>query len=215
MKPYFKDVDFLEEARERATEQFRDKKVFDKYLDVMLYNNIGLLEEFKDLKQLLNVDNASGETLDLIGRIVGQERIITDITTIIYFAFEGYALGTGYGAIDNLGSTGNYKDLYDTSEGEKVLLSDIEYRLFIKAKMFKNNMSATPKGLIDLIEGVVGRRDVIKFEDGGARVKVFLSSDLTLLEKAILKFAIRGDQFDEYYLPIPVGVGGEFAEFTP
>lgn len=215
MKPYFKEVDFLEEAKERVTDQFEVKEVFNKYLDVMLYNNIELLQEFKDLKQLLNVDNASGETLNLIGRIVGQDRIITDITTIIYFAFEGYALGTGYGAIGNLGSTGNYKDLYDTSEGEKVLLSDTEYRLFIKARMFKNNMTATPKGLLDLMEGVVGRRDAVRFEDGGAKVKVYISSDLTLLEKAILRFALRGDQFDEYFLPIPVGVGGEFSEFTP
>lgn len=213
MKPDFKDLDFLGVARDRVTEVFESKEVFDKYLDIMMFNNIQLLKVFKDLAQTLNVDNAKGEVLDLIGSIVGQPRIITDITTIIFFAYEGYTLGSGYGAVNNLSDTGNYKSLYDKGDGEKVLLSDKEYRLFIKARMFKNNMSATPKGLLDLARGVMGREDTIRYEDGGAKVLILLNNSLTLLEKATLKFVMRGDSYEDYFLPIPVGVRADFGNF--
>lgn len=215
MKPHFKDLDFLGVARGRVTEVFDSQPIFDKYLDAMLYNNVELIKVFKAMKQNLNVEFAKGENLDLIGRIVGQPRIITDITTIIFFAYQGYTLGSGYGSVGNLGDTGNYKDLYNTGSGEKVSLSDSEYRLFIKARMFKNNMSATPQGLLDLVRGVTGKEDGVRFVDGGAKVLILLNNKLTLLEKATLKFVMRGDSFEDYFLPIPVGVAADFGNFDP
>lgn len=215
MTPDFKDLDFLGVARGRVTDVFKGKEVFDKYLDVMLHNNIEILGLLKSIKQTLNVDNARGANLDLIGKIVGQPRIISDITTIIFFAFEGYTFGTGYGGIGDLGDTGNYKDLYSSEEPEKVLLSDKEYRLFIKVRMAKNNMAATPKGLLDLARIITGMEDSIRFEDGGAQVKILVNNNIPLLEKAILKFAVREANFSDFFLPITVGVLADFGSFNP
>ena len=70
----FDVVPYLDVARERKTFAFSDKVVFDKYLQLLLMGQIELQETLKDLMQLRSIDTAEGEQLDIIGRIVGQER---------------------------------------------------------------------------------------------------------------------------------------------
>ncbi len=71
----FDVFDYLGIAREDVTEQFKDKTVFDKFLQLLLDANIELQYVYKDLMQLRSIDTATGAQLDLIGEIVGQERI--------------------------------------------------------------------------------------------------------------------------------------------
>lgn len=67
-------VEYLDEARGRVTEQFKDKIVFDRYIQLMIKESLNIQLMFKDLMQLRSLDTATGAQLDILGDIVGQER---------------------------------------------------------------------------------------------------------------------------------------------
>lgn len=93
MIPPFTDVDFLAEARENVTEQFKGKVVFDKYLQLLISSLNDVENMFKQLLQQRGLDEAVGEQLDVIGRIVGQPRTLISLELYNYFAFQGYPAG--------------------------------------------------------------------------------------------------------------------------
>ncbi len=63
----FNTVDYLEEARDRVTQQFKDQDIFDRYLQILLINNTELQDVIKDLMQKRSIDTAEGVQLDIIG----------------------------------------------------------------------------------------------------------------------------------------------------
>lgn len=78
----FIEVDYLEEARSRVTEQFKEKPIFDKYLELLIGGKIELQQVFKDLMQKRSLDTAEGAQLDQIGEIVGQGRTLVNVQTM-------------------------------------------------------------------------------------------------------------------------------------
>ena len=70
----FEVVPYLEEARPRYTEQFKNKEVFDKYIQLLIYGQEQLQLVFQDLIQKRSLDTAGGEQLNLIGELVGLPR---------------------------------------------------------------------------------------------------------------------------------------------
>lgn len=74
----FNFVDYLELARSRTTEQFKleNAPVFDRYLQLLVVEIQNLQQVFRDLKQLRSLDTAVGDQLDIIGDIVGQDRVL-------------------------------------------------------------------------------------------------------------------------------------------
>lgn len=78
----FIEVDYLEEARSRVTEQFKEKPIFDKYLHLLIGGKIELQQVFKDLMQKRSLDTAEGAQLDQIGEIVGQSRTLVNVQTM-------------------------------------------------------------------------------------------------------------------------------------
>lgn len=75
----FIEVDYLEEARSMVTEQFKEKTIFDKYLELLIGGKIELQQVFKDLMQKRSLDTAEGVQLDQIGEIVGQSRTLVNV----------------------------------------------------------------------------------------------------------------------------------------
>lgn len=71
----YETTDYIEEARGRLTYQFEEKDIIDRYLQLLIKEQESLQTAFKDLLQLRYVDTAFGATLDIIGNIVGQDRI--------------------------------------------------------------------------------------------------------------------------------------------
>ena len=78
----FIEVDYLEEARSRITEQFKEKPIFDKYLELLIGGKIELQQVFKDLMQKRSLNTAIGSQLDQIGEIVGQSRTLVNVQTM-------------------------------------------------------------------------------------------------------------------------------------
>jgi len=136
--------------------------------------------EFENVYSFLNeffnqfdLDVATGDRLDKIGKIVGISRIVEGGAAKKFFGYLGALNVLGY-------DDGRYfvegDDLYTDSE-----LTDGQYRLFIKAKITKNNVSAIMvdderSGLQSAIQSLFnGEAYVIDNQD--MSLNLYISSD--------------------------------------
>ena len=104
----------------------------------VIYDNANLLDYAYD------VDNAVGKQLDIIGKIVGINRKVPFAVPKNYFGFDGhlnaYPFGSKFNVVIAYPLKSKFEFLY--TDG---FLNDYDYKLFIKAKIVRNN--ATSKGI--------------------------------------------------------------------
>lgn len=208
----FKWKDFYSEAKERSTDVFRDKTVFQKYLSLMLSEHESLQEALRYLKEDFNVHRAKGKDLDIIGELVGQKRTLFDSNLLDYFVFEGVISGEGFGDVNDPDVGGLFYDLRQPEQGS-VTLNDEQYRLFIKAKMLKNNLNPTPPNLITFLNFVFGDKSY-RIEDGGGVCTVFFKGRWPSFERNLLTYYTTEDGYIDYFVPRPIGVELRFEEET-
>src|ERR1043165_731025 len=133
---------YLDTARTRVTEQFKDEVVFDRYLQLLLQGFQRLELIYKDLMQLRSLDTATGAQLDVIGNIVGQDRELIAADLFDFFGMQGALNAASMGDL-NLPTTGGIFYGYGTDLGGNIRLDDDTYRLFIRAKIYKNSTTST------------------------------------------------------------------------
>jgi len=122
-----------------------------------------------------DLDNATGHRLDIIGKIVGFSRIISDVVEKSYFGFADNALMTGMNdkfsppAIPLFPFLDKFEDVRGATE-----LNDSDYKTFIVAKISKN----TGSGTIGDNNGRIGIQNaLLKISDG---LTVVDNYDMTL-----------------------------------
>ncbi|MNQ58990.1 hypothetical protein D3C85_732100 [compost metagenome] len=208
----FVEVDYLEEARSRFTSQFEDKVVFDKYVQLLIAAQTELSSVFKDLMQLRSIDTATGAQLDILGQIVGQDRVLLNADFFEFFGFLGVDKANSFGDIDDP-TVGSF--FYDFGEplGGNILLNDDTYRLFIKAKIYKNSTASSPEEFIKVINLIFGTTSTFVAETGNASINVLFGRPLTSLEKALLGYVDSSSGYDSRLIPKTVGVRINYGEF--
>lgn len=87
------------------------------------------------IPDMLDIDNARGVNLDIIGKIVGQDRMLPEAIEREFFAFLGDGMTKGFRRGGMSGSPW-YRN-GDAIAGS-VSLSDSEMRILIKARCIKN-----------------------------------------------------------------------------
>lgn len=209
---HFEIEQYLEVARSRVTEQFKDKEVFDKYLQLLIGGKIELQEVFRQLMQERSIDTAVGAQLDIIGDIVGQPRELIDSSLLSFFAFQGYPEAESYGDLNNNSSGGAYYDLRNPLTGN-TLLTDEQYRLFIKAKIIKNNTNATPNQFIDFMKFVFGIELSLVVAEGDAEFTIMLGKELSSFERVLLTYVSYSSGYPSRFIPKPIGVRVSFGQF--
>ena len=197
----FYENDFRVEALERITEQFKNKPVFQKYLFLMLTGSTEALNVVKDLMQLRSLDTAVGEQLDILGRIVGQDRVLVGADTFKYFGFDGSTLSSTFGSTYN-GALGGYWYSYGKPVGGNIRLNDTQYKLFIKAKIKKNTTDGTVESVLDFLGFVFGLKGFLVSSSGG-NATIRISRTLSSFERSLIEF-VGAD--GSYFLPRPLGV---------
>lgn len=97
------------------------------------------------LERSINIDDASGAALDLIGDIVGQSRALSDAIYLAFFGYQGQNSTTGYGQA-------RYRQYGESTLGGITVLADEEYRGllrwrkdFIKARGTVNDIKRSVK----------------------------------------------------------------------
>lgn len=207
----FTSIDYLEEARGRVTYAFKDKVVFDKYLELLIDQQLQIQQVFKDLLQKRSIDTATGVNLDIIGEIVGQPRELISADLFTFFGFEG-AIGA-----DTFGDgvsplTGGKFYSFGDAVGGNVLLDDEAYRLFIKAKILKNTTASTPEEFISFVNYLFGT-DSTFVAEGQAEYTVFFGRPLTAFEQVLLNYVSTSQGFPSRLIPKTVGVRVNFGYF--
>ena len=104
----------------------------------VIYDNASLLDYAYD------VDNAVGKQLDIIGKIVGINRNVPFAVPKNYFGFDGHLNAYPFGSKFNVVIAYPLKSKFEFPYTDG-FLNDSDYRLFIKAKIVRNN--ATSKGI--------------------------------------------------------------------
>ena len=210
----FEIQQYLEVARSRTTEQFKleTAPIFDKYLQLLLGGKIEIQNVLQDLMQKRSIDTATGAQLDIIGDIVGQPRELIDTALLTFFAFQGYPNAQSYGDLDNPKLGGYYYDIDNPLAGN-TLLTDEQYRLFIKAKIIKNNTNVTPNQFIDFMKFVFGVDISLVVAEGNAEFTIMLGRELNSFERVLLTYTSYSSGYPSRFVPKPIGVRVNFAEF--
>ena len=203
--------DFNERIEEIITTQFADQPVVHKYLRLWVEE----LKELGDVQQSLaqdrSIGEATGEVLNIIGRIVGQERTIVGADLYDFFGFRGHlqALGWGSNYVEGIG--GRWWSLGAPMGGD-VTLDDEQYRQVIKARIMRNNSRGTPEDMLRYIRFVFGVDGKFTWNEG-AVARVGVGRKLTNFEKALIAAEFSFQRYPTYYSPKPLGVALELFEY--
>lgn len=204
----FVNEEFLNVARSRVTEQFKQKPVYDRYLQLLLSGKIELQNTIQDTMQLRSIDTAVGVQLDVIGEIVGRPRGLVTSDIFYYFGFEGAAQGESFGSTTDPTVGGQWYSL-DAPVGISREPSDEEYRIILKAKIIKNRTLARPEDVINAYKFLFGAGTVTIEELGPAQVRIGIGKILNNVERGLL-FDLGGAGT---LLPKPIGVSYVYSEF--
>lgn len=160
-------VNYVEQAKGRITEQFKDRPRLEQLITVWLEGNQLLQETFIDIEKIKDIDEASGVQLDNIGNIIGQPRELVDIAATGFFGFDSDPGAKPFGSINN-GQGGLYFSL-DNPDSGVIALSDGLFKTFLKAKILQNNAGTNPEEIIQAFE-LIFEPDRVEFFEGGTDV---------------------------------------------
>ncbi|AMR57644.1 hypothetical protein vB_PsyM_KIL3b_0077 [Pseudomonas phage vB_PsyM_KIL3b] len=207
LNPFVED-EFLNVARSRVTEQFKNKLNYDKYLQLLLSGKIELQKVVKDTMQLRSLDTATGAQLDTIGEIVGRPRGTVTSDIFYYFGFEGSKNGLPFSSTTDATVGGQWYSI-DAPLGISRPPSDDEYRIILKSKIIKNRTLATPEDVITAYKFLFGASKVTIEERSPAEVRIGIGKILNNVERGLL-FDLGGAG---QLLPKPAGVHYTYTEF--
>lgn len=164
-------------------------------------------ETWHGLAQLplaLSIAHAEGANLDLVGKHVGQSRVLSGLAPRGLFAFAGAPGGLGF----RRGQTGGGK-WYRAGDPvtASVRLDDDDYRFLIRCRVAKNYMTGTVENMTDMLEFIFGA--------GSTAYDQFdMSMSVLIQAQAITEFK-RYAITTLDILPRPVGVGIKFYVALP
>ncbi|UZO33115.1 hypothetical protein 20Sep418_00210 [Pseudomonas phage 20Sep418] len=204
----FDREDYLEVARERVTEQFKEKPIFDRFLQVLLSGKFDIQNALEDLQTLRSLDTATGKQLDIIGDIVGRPRGLVYQDIFNYFGFSGTERAGSFGSLSDP-TVGAPWYSVGAPTGNAREPSDEEYRMILKAKIIKNRTNSTPEQVIEAYKFVFGVPEVFLEEYAPAAVRIGIGKILTNVERSLL-FDLGGAGA---LLPKTIGVNYTYTEF--
>lgn len=205
----FVSEDFLTTARTRYTEQFKNKPIFDKYVQLLLAGFSELQEVARQLQQERSIDTAVGKQLDVIGEIVGRPRGLVSATLFEYFGFQGAVQAGSFGSLTDPSVGAPWYSL-DAPTGVSREPSDEEYRLIIKAKIIKNRTLSRPEDVIEAYKFLFGASQVFITEPESGKANIGIGKILSAVERGLL-FDLNGVG---ELLPKTIGVSYTYSEFN-
>jgi hypothetical protein len=138
-------------AESRLATQYKNSTNLIKSIRAYLAEANSLEEMFQSLLNDRWIDEATGFTLEVLGVIVGQPRVLLDANDVDYFGFEGDAQSNSFGTATDVTIGGRFRAADESTTGLREL-SDAEYRIFIKGKILKNKTIGTIQEIIDQIK---------------------------------------------------------------
>ena len=132
-----------------------------------------LAEDFDDTSDIydyiaknINVMNARGVWLDLIGDIVGVSRVFEKEIQPVFFGFADQPNTTGFGQA-------RFKETEDKTTASSVL-NDDDYRVVIIAKIARNYGDVSEIGVATSVLNMTQADNVLVYQDGSATFSVYV-----------------------------------------
>ena len=153
---------------------------------IRLLENV-IVQGFIDLYQLqnvLNIEEATGDQLDLVGKHVGQIRVINGYQLRKFFGFQNAQNAMSFSRLRKGG--GQWYRKRDPL-ADSVRLSDDDYRFLIKCRILKNYQTGTLPNIIEACRFIFGEGCHI-VDNYDMTVSISLPSTST---SAFKKFAIN------------------------
>lgn len=190
-----KELDYRETAHSRLTDRHRSDETFLTILDSLI--------ELKEVRQrelltfsdtFLDIDKSSGKNLDLIGKLVGEERTLVNFIDRSYFGFLGARLSESY-------DIGYWYSLYKNKYGTLRTLSDEEYRRVLKARVVKNSSGSNRDSFLRVLNLLLGDATSIVIEsENNKAIEVKIKDEDGLASYFLSKY-----KSDTNLIPIPLG----------
>lgn len=185
--------------KERLLEQYKTSTNLIGLIDALIGGQGDLELVLDQLLTERGINTAVGKQLDIIGEIVGQKRVLVDVSGLEVFGYQGAAGAIGgYGSNSDLSLGARYAGANDEF-GAFRELGDYEYRYFIKSKIFKNVGSLTRECLISAFKFILGDdAKIVITEVGNHNVAITIMANLP---KSLIQLLV-----DKDILPRPAGV---------
>lgn len=137
--------DYSSKAAQRLLWQYRNSPKFKQWIDSLpSIADSEIAPVIERLKEILDIDQAAGEQLDILARIAGiNQRPRVTSTSISYFAYNGTPNAQPY-------NTAPYVSPGFTVD--TVLIPDYLFRVVVRAKIAKNNSNATIDGIKESVD---------------------------------------------------------------
>lgn len=165
-------------VRDLVINQLGDSPTYDAVLQ-WLADNFDRLQDILDYVQTINVYEARGVWLDLIGAIVGQSREIPDAITYEYFGYLGQPAATGYGQA-------RYFQHGDPLTASSIL-PDTEYRKVILARVARNLGDISAVGVVEGLQNIVNTQSIfVERGTSGGSFRVYIGAELDSNSRAII-----------------------------
>ena len=171
-------------AQSRLATEFREAINLINYLRTLVAESDTLEGVLQDTLNNLDIDDAEGFDLDVIGDIVGQPRTLIASDGFLYFGYAGNPQAGSYGDLASVSVGSRYLGLGESPTGLRTL-TDAEYRIFIRARIAKNHMSTHPEELIAQVIFIFGDVPVVLTE-GVMTCHIHIGRELTIDEKFFL-----------------------------
>ena len=140
-----KEQDYKTTARSRLTDRHRSDETFLAILDTLVEIKSQRQKQYLDIADtFLDIDKSEGKNLDLIGKLIGEERTLVNFIDRSYFGFLGARLSESY-------DIGYWYSLYKNKYGTLRTLTDEEYRRVLKARVVKNSSDNNRNSLIEVL----------------------------------------------------------------
>ena len=190
-----KTQNYKEIAHSRLTDRHRSDDTFLAILDTLI--------EIKEQRQnqclsiadtFLDIDKSTGNNLDLIGRLIGEERTLVNFIDKSYFGFLGARLSESY-------DIGYWYSLYKNRYGTLRTLTDGEYRRVLKARVIKNSSDSGRNSLLEVLNVLTGNDSNVIVETENNESIVVEVNDLD----GLASYYLSQYKNDKNLIPIPMG----------
>lgn len=178
-------IDHKALGRSRVAAQYLDSSKFLAFIDALLTPVQELEGVFQQLAMLPDIDWAEGVNLDIIGDIVGVERVIPNSIPVQFFGFDGQPGAQVFGEEGVRGIGSRFRDELEPDTATSVL-ADPEYRLLIRAQIVKNHAKSTNEDAIAGLAYLFGATRIVVEDLGGMGIGISIGRALTFLEKAMV-----------------------------
>jgi len=135
-------MSFIDDYKDLIITQYFDRSKAAAEIGLQAESWEDVFNFLKSFQTEFDLDLASGDRLDKIGKLVGVPRIVPFVLEKIRFGFDGDDTARGmFDAFDSSVSSAPFFDAFETIYATQEL-DDFDYRFFIKAKISTNIASA-------------------------------------------------------------------------